>query len=55
MYRFLLIIERGEASHGAYSPDIPDCVIVGKTWEMSNSDRKRSKTCLTVFTLITFL
>lgn len=31
MYRFLVIIEQGETSYGAYSPDLPGCVAVGKT------------------------
>ena len=31
MYRFLVIIEQGENSYGAYSPDLPGCVAVGKT------------------------
>lgn len=31
MYRFLVIIEQGESSYGAYSPDLPGCVAVGKT------------------------
>ena len=31
MYRFLVIIEQGETSCGAYSPDLPGCVAVGKT------------------------
>lgn len=33
MYRFLVIIEQGETSFGAYSPDLPGCVAVGKTRE----------------------
>lgn len=33
MYRFLVIIEQGEHSYGAYSPDLPGCVAVGKTRE----------------------
>lgn len=31
MYRFLVIIEKGEHSYGAYSPDLPGCVAVGRT------------------------
>lgn len=33
MYRFLVIIEQGEKSYGAYSPDLPGCVAVGTTRE----------------------
>lgn len=33
MYRFLVIIEQGESSFGAYAPDLPGCVAVGKTRE----------------------
>jgi len=30
---YLVIIERGEASFGAYVPDLPGCVAVGETEE----------------------
>lgn len=33
MYRFLVIIEQGDSSYGAYSPDLPGCVAVGTTRE----------------------
>ena len=33
MARILLIIEKGETSYGAYSPDVPGCVAVGDTRE----------------------
>ena len=33
MYRFLVIIEKGNESYGAYSPDLPGCVAVGDTQE----------------------
>ena len=33
MYRFLVIIEKGENNYGAYSPDLPGCVAVGDTLE----------------------
>ena len=33
MYRFLVIIEKGDQSYGAYSPDLPGCVATGKTLE----------------------
>ncbi len=31
--RFLVLIEKGETSYGAYSPDVPGCVAVGDTEE----------------------
>lgn len=33
MYRFLVIIEKGDNSYGAYSPDLPGCVAIGDTQE----------------------
>ena len=33
MARILVIIEKGETSYGAYSPDVPGCVAVGDTRE----------------------
>ena len=33
MARILVIIEKGESSYGAYSPDVPGCVAVGDTKE----------------------
>jgi predicted RNase H-like HicB family nuclease len=33
MARILVIIEKGEHSYGAYSPDVPGCVAVGDTQE----------------------
>ncbi len=30
---FLVIIEKGKQSYGAYSPDLPGCVAVGDTQE----------------------
>lgn len=33
MYRYLIIIEKGEHNYGAYSPDLPGCVAVGDTLE----------------------
>lgn len=33
MYRFLVIIEKGEQSYGAYAPDLPGCVAVGDSVE----------------------
>ena len=29
--RYMVVIERGETSWGAYVPDIPGCVAVGET------------------------
>jgi predicted RNase H-like HicB family nuclease len=33
MRKFLVVIEKGEGSYGAYSPDLPGCVAVGATKE----------------------
>ena len=33
MYRFLIVIEKGDQNYGAYSPDLPGCVAVGDTIE----------------------
>ncbi len=33
MARIMVIIEKGENSFGAYSPDVPGCVAVGDTEE----------------------
>ena len=33
MASILVIIEKGEHSYGAYSPDVPGCVAVGETRE----------------------
>ena len=33
MTKFLVIVEKGETSYGAYAPDIPGCVAVGDTRE----------------------
>jgi len=33
MKKFLVVIEKGEDSYGAYSPDLPGCVAVGATKE----------------------
>ena len=33
MTKILVIIEKGESSYGAYSPDVPGCVAVGDTRE----------------------
>jgi predicted RNase H-like HicB family nuclease len=30
---YLIVIEQGETSYGAYSPDLPGCVAVGETLE----------------------
>ena len=31
MARYLVVIEKGETSYGAYVPDLPGCVAVAKT------------------------
>lgn len=33
MQRYLVVIEKGENSYGAYAPDVPGCVAVGDTVE----------------------
>ncbi len=33
MAKILVIIEKGETSYGAYSPDVPGCVAVGDSRE----------------------
>jgi len=32
-YRYMVVIEQGESSWGAYVPDLPGCVAVGETRE----------------------
>jgi predicted RNase H-like HicB family nuclease len=33
MHRFLIVIEKAENNHSAYSPDLPGCVATGVTIE----------------------
>jgi predicted RNase H-like HicB family nuclease len=33
MYRFLIIIEKAANNYSAYCPDLPGCVVTGKTQE----------------------
>lgn len=33
MPKILVVIEKGDTSYGAYSPDVPGCVAVGDTRE----------------------
>lgn len=33
MAKILVVVEKGEATYGAYSPDVPGCVAVGDTRE----------------------
>lgn len=35
--KYLIVIERGKTSFGAYVPDLPGCVAVGKTAEEARS------------------
>ncbi len=42
MYRFLVIIELGENSYGAYSPDLPGCVAVGMTREEVEKNMRKA-------------
>ena len=42
MYRFLVIIEKGSQSYGAYSPDLPGCVAVGDTQEEVEKNMRKA-------------
>ena len=33
MYRFLIVIEKANGNHSAYSPDLPGCIATGTTRE----------------------
>jgi predicted RNase H-like HicB family nuclease len=33
MYRFLIVVEKANGNYSAYSPDLPGCVVTGKTRE----------------------
>ena len=33
MQKYLVVIEKGENSYGAYAPDVPGCIAVGETVE----------------------
>ena len=33
MYRYLIIIEKGEHNYSAYVPDLPGCITTGATYE----------------------
>jgi predicted RNase H-like HicB family nuclease len=33
MAKILVVVEKGETTYGAYSPDVPGCVAVGDTRE----------------------
>jgi predicted RNase H-like HicB family nuclease len=33
MYRFLIVIEKGNGNYSAYSPDLPGCIATGATRE----------------------
>jgi hypothetical protein len=46
MARILVIIEKGENSYGAYSPDVPGCVAVGDTREEVEQQGSLSKEAL---------
>lgn len=37
MAKILVVIEKGETSYGAYSPDVPGCVAFGVTREEFSS------------------
>jgi predicted RNase H-like HicB family nuclease len=36
--RYLVLIEKAENSYGAYAPDVPGCISVGKTIEETFSN-----------------
>ena len=39
--RYAVVIEKGPTSYGAYVPDLPGCVVVGKTAaEVKQLDRR---------------
>ena len=42
MYRFLVIIEKGKQSYGAYSPDLSGCVAVGDTYEEVEKNMRKA-------------
>jgi predicted RNase H-like HicB family nuclease len=42
LYRFLIIIEKGQENYGAYSPDIPGCVAVGDTLEETEQNMREA-------------
>ena len=33
MHRFLIVVEKADGNHSAYSPDLPGCVATGTTLE----------------------
>ncbi|MEO7074210.1 MAG: type II toxin-antitoxin system HicA family toxin [Ktedonobacterales bacterium] len=56
MYRYLVIIEQGATSYGAYVPDLPGCVAVGDTRaevERALSVRRWRCTCKPCWTTTT--
>ena len=40
MYRFLVIIEKGDTGYGAYAPDLQGCVAVRDTREESEREMR---------------
>ena len=46
MHRFLVIIEKGNQSYGAYSPDLPGCVAVGDTIEEVEKTCMKQSLCI---------
>jgi predicted RNase H-like HicB family nuclease len=38
MYRFLIVIEKGNGNYSAYCPDLPGCVATGKTREETENN-----------------
>lgn len=33
MYRYLIVIERGDHNYSAYAPDLPGCITTGSSYE----------------------
>lgn len=46
MYRYLIIIEKGEQNYGAYSPDLPACAAVGDTIEEVEKTCRKLLKCI---------
>jgi predicted RNase H-like HicB family nuclease len=38
MYRFLIVIEKGNGNYSAHCPDLPGCVATGKTREETENN-----------------
>ncbi len=38
MHRFLVVIEKADGNHSAYSPDLPGCIATGDTREQAEQN-----------------